>query len=187
MNKTKNLKSALSEITGQLSALKTELGEIRREMGSVDGRIHELRAMPVSLKDYGLFLRANIEKLADTHLGMLEFNLFRDAPSLGASPKNKCPLSAVEDSSFLPPGMFGGEDSTLSAQAACFFFGDQIHEAFMRRAEARFGKRWGNEDLPTVEDRRKSIAELEARREALKQKQADLEAQIGEISAALRA
>jgi septal ring factor EnvC (AmiA/AmiB activator) len=186
MNQTMNLKSALSEITGRLSALKTELEETRREMGSIDGSIHELRAMPVSLKDYGLFLRANIEKLADAHIGMLEFELVRDAPSLDASPKNKLPLSAVEKSSVLPPGMFGA-GATLSAQAACCFFGDQIYDAFMRRAEAQFGKRWGNEDLPTVEDRRKTIAELEARREALKQKRVDLEAQIDEISAALRA
>ena len=84
MDITKNLKSAISAITGQLSTLKTELADTNREIGSIDGRIHELRAMPVSLKDYGSFLRAKIEKLADEHMGMLEFNLFRNAESLGA-------------------------------------------------------------------------------------------------------
>lgn len=57
----------------------------------------------------------------------------------------------------------------------------------MRRAEARFGKRWGNEDLLTADERRKTIADLETQREALKQKRAELEAQIDEISGALRA
>jgi chromosome segregation ATPase len=186
MSKTMNLKSALSEIAERLSTLKSELGEASREIGNIDGRIHELRAMPVSLKDYGLFLQAKIEKLAGEHMGALEFELFRDAPSLGASPKNKETLSAVESSAFLPAGMLGNEPA-LSDRAACCFFGDQIYEEFMRRAEARFGKRWGNEDLPTVEDRRKIIAKLEARREALKQKQTELETQIDEIPAALLA
>ena len=58
MDITKNLKSAISAIAGQLSTLKAELAETSREIGSIDGRIHELRDMPVSLKDYGSFLRA---------------------------------------------------------------------------------------------------------------------------------
>ena len=187
MDITKNLKSAISAITGQLSTLKAELADTNREIGSIDGRIHELRAMPVSLKDYGSFLRAKIEKLADEHMGMLEFNLFRNAESLGASPQNKEPLSTVEKDQYLPTGMFGNDGYTLSLRAACCYFGDKIHEEFMRRAEARFGKRWGNEDLPTAEERRKTIADLETQREALKQKRAELEAQIDEISGALRA
>ena len=187
MNNTTNLESAISAVTGQLSMLKAELAETSREIGGIDGRINELRDMPVSLSDYGSFLRAKIEKLADEHMGMLEFNLFRNSESLGASPQNKEPLSAVEKNQYLPIGMFGNDGSyMLSIQAACCFFGDQIHLEFMRRAEARFGKRWGNEDLPRAEERRNTIAELETRREALEQKRGELEAQIDEISGALR-
>ena len=187
MDITKNLKSAISAITGQLSTLKAELADTNREIGSIDGRVHELQAMPVSLKDYGSFLRAKLDKLADEHAGMLEWHLFRNAESLGASPQNKEPLRNVEKSTYLPSGLFGNDSSTLSINAACFFFGDQIYEEFMRRAEARFGKRWGNEALPTAEERRKTIADLETQREALEQKRAELEAQIDEISGALRA
>ncbi len=108
-------------------------------------------------------------------------------PGRFTSPQNKEPLSTVEKDQYLPTGMFGNDGSTLSLRAACCYFGDQIHEEFMRRAEARFGKRWGNEDLPTAEERRNTIADLETQREALKQKRAELEAQIDEISGALRA
>ncbi len=124
--------------------------------------------MPVNLKDFGSFLRAKIEKLINEHMGMLEFNLFRDTKSFDAFPQNKEPLSAVEKDPFLPTGMFGNDGSTLSLRAACCYFGDQIHEEFMRRAKAQFDKRWGNEDLHTVEARRKTIVSLETQRDALK-------------------
>lgn len=186
MEVAKTLKTAISAITGQLSALKAELADTNREIGSIDGRIHELMAMPVSLKDYGSFLREKIENLADEHMGMLEFHLFRNAESLGASPQNKEPLKTVEGDHFMPSGMFGNDGSTLSSRAACCYFGDQIHKEFMRRAEARFGKRWGNEELPSLEDRRSTIANLETRRDALVEKRAALESEINEISTALR-
>ena len=117
---------------------------------------------------------------------MLEFHLFRNAESLGASPQNKEPLKTVEGDPFMPTGMFGNDGSTLSSRAACCYFGDQIYEEFMRRAEARFGKRWGNEELPSLEERRSTIANLETRRDALIEKRAELESEINEISTALR-
>ena len=87
----------------------------------------------------------------------------------------------------MPEGYFHGNDSSvLSVHAACFFFGDQIHAGFMQRAEAKFGKRWGNEDLPTVEERGKTIFALEEQLVALHEKRGTLETEIDEISTALR-
>lgn len=186
MEIAKTIKSAISTVTGSLSKLKEELADTNRQIGVIGAQIEELLAMPVSLKDYGRFLREKIEKQADAHVGLLEWNLFRNAESLGASPQNREPLSEVEKFPYLPTGMFGNDGSALSTNAACFFFGDQIHEEFMRRAEAKFGKRWGNEDLPTVEERRKTIFALEDQLVALHEKRSALETEIDEISAALR-
>lgn len=186
MEVAKTLKTAISAITGQLSKLKEELTDTNRQIGIIGAQIEELRAMPVSLKDYGSFLRAKIEKLAAEHVGMLEWHLFRNAEALGASPQNKEPLSNIEKSPYLPTGLFGNDSSALSINAACCFFGDQIHEELMRRAQAKFGKRWGNEDLPTVEERHKTIFALEDQLIVLHEKRSALETEIDEISTALR-
>lgn len=186
MEVVKTLKTAISTITGQLAKLKEELTDTNRKIAVIGAQIDELRDMPVSLTDYGSFIREKIEKLADDHIGLVEWNLFRNAEALGASPQNKEPLSNVEKSPYLPPGLFGNDNSVLSLHAACCFFGDQIHEELMRRAQAKFGKRWGNEDLPTVEERRKTISALEDQLVALHEKRSALETEIDEISTALR-
>ena len=86
----------------------------------------------------------------------------------------------------MPAGLFGGSDADFSIRSACFFFADQIHDEFMRRAQAKFGKRWGNEDLPSVDERRKMIVDMEVQRKDLMRKRADLEVQIDEIPGALK-
>jgi chaperonin cofactor prefoldin len=187
MEIAKTIKSAISTVTGSLSKLKEELTDTNRQIAVIGAQIEELRDMPVSIKDYGIFLRARIEKLAETHMALLEANIFRRADSRGQIPQNKIPLSKVETTPFMPEGFFSGNDgSALSVHAACFFFGDEIHAGFMQRAEAKFGKRWGNEDLPTVEERTKTIFSLEEQLVALHEKRSALETEIDEISTALR-
>ncbi|MBI2381875.1 MAG: hypothetical protein HYV16_14070 [Gammaproteobacteria bacterium] len=186
MDIAKNLKVALSTINGTLSQLKNELASTNSQIGSINARIAELQAMPVSLADYGALLKGRIESYAGEHADYLEFEWFRNAPSMGCTPFNKIPFNHLAPNGELamfPPALFG--PSGLTPRAACFFFGDQIYESLMKRAQAKFGKRWGNEELPTVEERRKTIAELEAQGAALAQRRAELEAQIDEIAGAL--
>ncbi|WP_407059350.1 hypothetical protein ACJBUE_22955 (plasmid) [Ralstonia syzygii subsp. celebesensis] len=71
-------------------------------------------------------------------------------------------------------------------EALCFFCPEVVHERLMTRFKERIGKRWGNEDLPTIEERRKTISTLEAQHTVLVEKRDALEAEIGEISTALR-
>lgn len=187
MEIAKTIKSAISTVTGSLSKLKDELADTNRQIAVIGTQIEELRTMPVSLKDYGTFLRARIEKLADEHMARLEVNMFRKSESRFQVPHNEQPLSTVETTPYMPEGFFSpnnGDD--MSVRGACFFFGDQIYEGFMKRAEAKFGKRWGNEDLPTVEERLKTTFTLEEQLVALHEKRSALETEIDEISTALR-
>lgn len=191
MDITKNLKTAISAITGQLSTLKEELTKTNRQIAVIGAQIEELRDMPVSLNDYGQYIKARIENAAEHHAGMLEWNMFRNSESMGCSPKNRERFGDLEnvlgsDSTLFPSGFFGNLGDSISIHAACFFFGDQMYESFMKRAQAKFGKRWGNEDLPTVEERRKTIFSLEETLVTLHEKRSALETEIDEISTALR-
>lgn len=187
MEIAKTIKSAISTVTGSLSKRKEELGDTKRQIGIITAQIKELRDMPVSLNDYGPFLRAKIDKLAESHMLLLEANIFRRSDSRGLVPWNKYPLSNVEANQYLPEGFFSRNDGAfLTIEAACFFFGDQIYAGFMQRAEAKFGERWGNKDLPTVEERSKTIFALEEQLVALHEKRGALESEIDEISTALR-
>ncbi|MFB9159576.1 hypothetical protein [Chromobacterium violaceum] len=186
MEIAQKLKAALSTINGTLAQLKTDLADTNGQIGSINARIAEFKAMPISLGDYSLYLKACINRCAKEHIDHLEFELFRNAPSLGSTPKNKEPFSRFDfenGTAMFPNGMFGGD--ALSIQAVCFFFGDQIYESFLKHAQGKFGNRWGNEEFPFVEERFQIIADLEAQREELKQKRLQLEAQIDEISGML--
>jgi len=191
MEIAKTIKSAISTVTGSLSKLKGELTDTDRQIAVVGAQIEELRDMPVSLKDYGQYIKAKIESAAEKHAGMLEWNMFRNSESMGCSPENKERFGDLENelgssSPLFPAGFFGNVGDGISMHAACFFLGDQVYESFMTRAQAKFGKRWGNEELLTVEERRKTLFSLEEQLVALHEKRGTLETEIDEISTALR-
>ncbi|KAF7598389.1 MAG: hypothetical protein CGU28_12115 [Candidatus Dactylopiibacterium carminicum] len=71
-------------------------------------------------------------------------------------------------------------------EAMCFFFPDVVYDRLMAHLKERVGQRWGNEGMPPVEERRKTVAELESQRTALLEKRRTLEGEINKISTALR-
>lgn len=187
MEVTKTLKSALSTITGQLSKLKEELADTNQQISVIGALIGELRGMPLSLEDWSNYLKATIQKRADSYLPGFANSLVM--PYRGDEPHNKRPWSAFDDSDgnpnplYLPDDIFG---HMHYGEAMCFFFPEVIYDRLMARLKERVGHRWGNEDVPPVEERRKTIAELAARRAALLEKRRALEGEIDEISTALR-
>lgn len=185
MEATKTLKSALSTITGQLSKLKEELAETNQQISAIGALIGELRGAPISLEDWGLYLKAFIKARADAYAPGLATDLIR---SYHNDPHNKRPWSAFEDDDgkaknfLLPADLFPPIDSQ---NAMFFFFPDVIYERLMARFKEQIGQRWGNEEHPPLEERRKTVADLIAQRTTLLEKRAGLEAEIDEISTAL--
>lgn len=187
MEVTKTLKSALSTITGQLSKLKEELAETNLQIDAIGAKIQELRGMPLSLEDWSIYLKDLIQKRADSYFPGLAAGLCRSYR--GDDPHNQRPWSAFEDDDANPRPLYLTDDifSPMHlGEAMCFFFPEVIYDRLMTRLKERVGNRWGNDDLPTVQERRKTIAELEAQRSALLEKRGTLEGEIGEISTALR-
>ncbi len=187
MEVTKTLKSALSTITGQLSKLKEELADINHQINVTGSLIQELRSMPLSLEDWGSYFKAGIQKRAESYFPGLAAGLLRHYR--GDDPHNQRPWSTFERDDGSTPPIYLPDDifSPMHyGEAMCFFFPEVIYERLMARLKESVGHRWGNEDLPTVEERRKTIAELEAQRAALLEKHRALEGEIEEISTALR-
>ena len=187
MEVTKTLKSALSTITGQLSKLKEELAETNQQISAIGAKIQELRGMPISLEDWGRYLKAIIQKRAESYFPGLATGLLQHYR--GDDPHNQRPWSSFERDDGSTPPLYLTDDifSPMHfGEAMCFYFPEVIYDRLMARLKERVGHRWGNDDLPTVEERRKLIVELDTQRAALLEKRGTLEGEIGEISTALR-
>lgn len=186
MDITKNLKAALSTINGTLTKLKEELVETNSQISALNAKIYHLSQMPISLDDWGKYFKAAIEKKGESHLPFVHDELIHSNPHRGHIARNQQPWAHFEENradQLFNMGLFPEQGSPLSAM--CFFFPDMIYERVMARLKERIGAKWGNDDLPPVEERRKLVAEMQQQLEALKQKRAELEAQIDEISGAL--
>lgn len=186
MDITKNLKAALSTINGTLAKLKEELLETNSQISGLNAKIYNLSQMPISLDDWGKYFKAAIEKKAEFHMPYVHEELIQSNPHRGHVARNQQPWSHFEENradQLFNMGLFPEQGSTL--QAMCFFFPDVVYERVMSRLKERIGAKWGNDDLPPVEDRRKLVVEMQQQREALERKRAELEAQIDEISGAL--
>ena len=188
MEVAKTLKAALSTINGTLGKLKEELADTNRQIGSIEGQITDLRTMPISLEDWGGYLKTAIEEKAAKHLPMLAHKLLAPYSHTGERAENTLPWSFFENKEnniLFDKGLFPEQGSVLNAM--CFFFPDMIYERLMERLRACVGDRWGNESYPTVDERRKTIDTLSAQRTVLIERRGVLEAEIDEIQAALQA
>ncbi|OQS37615.1 hypothetical protein [Chromobacterium haemolyticum] len=186
MDIAKNLKAALSTINGTLAQLKDELAETNAQVRGIESKISELRKMPISLDDWGKYFKAAIEKKAESHLPYVHEELMQSNPHRDHIARNQQPWAHFEENradQLFNMGLFPEQGSPLSAM--CFFFPDMIYERVMARLTERIGTKWGNDDLPLVEERRKLVVEMQQQLDALKEKRAELEAQINDISGAL--
>ncbi|UDM15861.1 hypothetical protein [Vogesella sp. XCS3] len=186
MDITKNLKAALSTINGTLVKLKEELLETNSQISSLNARIYNLSQMPISLDDWGSYLKSEIDKKAKAHLPYIHEELIQSSPHRQQIGRNQQPWSHFEDhraDQLFNLCLFPEQGGVL--RSMCFFFPDVVYERVMSHLKERIGNKWGNDDLPTVEERRKLVTEMQQQREALERKRAELEAQIDEISGAL--
>ncbi|QOK91993.1 hypothetical protein HF908_11200 [Ralstonia pseudosolanacearum] len=181
------LQSAISTVTGQLSKFKEDLDATNFQIGTVEAQIQKLRGMPISLDDWGISLREFIRQKGGEYRPDLANRLM--SHFRGDIPANKRPWEEFEDADgnpqavSLPSNVLHVQDAEV---VMCFYFPDVVHDRLMAHLRERIGGQWGNQELPTVEERRKLIAELTTRRDALVEQRAKLRASIDEISAALR-
>ena len=180
MFEIKSLLSSISDANKQRQSLGSELSGITQSISELDEKISALMRMPLNLQDYFSFLKGAIQEKGREHMHLVGWQLLRSAG--GHTPANTLPLCDVEIGVSLPEHFFGKDPEA----ALCSYFGEHVYNIFLERAETEFGEKWGNKDLPPLSERRKLIADYEAKKMELLPKRDELQSTLAEIEAALR-
>lgn len=160
------------------------------QIEKLKSEIKRLRDMPVSKTDFSLLLKEHIaaeSKQAEQILIDLltsERRGFGENAAIEIPSYNNMPLNELETHTigrkeygtlrenwifsgfraahgeFLSGNFFShGEDRTLST--LCYFVPDAVHSRIMQTIETAIGSKWGNEELPSISERRETIADLQ--------------------------
>ncbi len=177
------LNQAVEIIKQQRAEIARDRDAMQRRKGEIAAEIVRLRGLPISFDDWGQYLKAEIEDQGKDWMGRLPSAIL----SRGSfkTPQNEIGWDKFEreDGSFAAFPLvdrlvtFGGESAF---GGLCALFPERVHAVLMERITERCGGRWGNNDLPTVEERRAAIARLEQEDESLDKRRAVL---AGELDA----
>lgn len=206
-------KSALQAFQNQAAAIRKEREDVAGQIEKLESEIKRLRDMPVSKTDFSLLLKehiaaeskqaeqilidvltsekrgqdenAAIEKPSysnmswhnlETHtIGKKEYGTLRENWILSSF--------RAARGEFLSGEFFSrGEDRTLST--LCYFVPDAVHSRIMQTIETAIGSKWGNEELPSISERRETIADLQTEIEDMLARLADLDEAISEFNEA---
>lgn len=184
--KTNNITAALALLKNAQADLINEISEIRAEENRHSGEIANLKQMPIPFEDFSIYLREHV-----LFLGQEWFSSRRPmnltVGRMGDIPMNKHSWSSYEEDGemvglkhFMPDFcvLQGGSDFG----AMCFVMPELVHEKLMAGYRETIGVRWGSKDLPSVEQRRASVAQLGAALEVCQARRAALEAELSTLT-----
>ena len=178
-----DIKTALATIGGRLNSLKEELATTNQQIAGANAKLQALYNAPLSLEDYGIYLKATIAQRGENELRMwAQERVQRDA--IYGDPYAKMPWSRYEEVNGDPvsnPTMLA---MTLpnTFDAMCFFMPDVVYEKLMERLREVAGRRWGNTEHPPVAERRQQRDSLQSELKTLHAHRAELTAQIEAIT-----
>lgn len=182
------IKSAFSAIDSKLDGLNEELDGIERQLSDLRKAKADLYALPLRLSDYSQYLKESIEQHGKGVANMWareRFQWHSSGPSYAQQPWAHF---EGQDGSVKDIGiMVSAADANASAfRMMCFFTPDAVHEKLMERLHEVVGEqRWGNLEHPTIAERRKLIAEMDAKADELGERGDQLKAEIQEITSAV--
>ncbi|ENO97556.1 MAG: hypothetical protein QMB75_00215 [Thauera sp.] len=186
----RELDRAVNQVGAALSALRADVDGVDARLREVRGQIEALENAPVSLDDWGGFLRAYIAKKGERFVSPLLPTRLLAPSGYGERPEpfNKRPWADFERGDNVLPGdmvkMLSSGD--YSAPLLCALFPDQVCALILSNVKKHLGDKWGNEDAVPVSERRVLAAvlvrerdDLLARREELK---AEIDRLVGQVS-----
>lgn len=192
-------KSAVNAFKAQADKIQTERENTAAEIGKLKAEIKRLRDMPVSRADFSLILKDHIKAQSEQNASRLVSALEQIKPNsdgngLEFDRYNRRPLESLESnirSGWLFSGMKTDYDFLSYSQLEngaggirsllCFLFPDIIHDRIMQTVEEEIGEKWGNDDLPSVSERREKIIDMQNEIKDLEGKLAELDAAIKEF------
>ncbi|MFR4487995.1 MAG: hypothetical protein ACLT78_16505, partial [Escherichia coli] len=168
-----SLIEALNAVKNNLASLNEQKEKLSRRIGEINGEITALQDMPLSLNDYCSFIPEYIERF-----GQEEYQSFKRALCNGSgSEGNAERWGNLESENGDISGLFrlvglGGNVSPADTGMAvmrklCFFFPDVVATRLTGALKKDKSVAWGNDKLPSLADRRKTVAALVSERAEL--------------------
>lgn len=167
---------ALKKVKNALESLRAKGADLDKQINEVKETIHRLQQAPISLEDFGVFLRATIVEKGRAWLKSVPASAFVSSSYLGQEAAfHHQPFDAFEAGSLIQHNIFRRLLSGEGAGDAIFaIFPDQVSATILENLKKEIGDTWGNDDAVPIAERRtliaslkKECAGLEAQRSAL--------------------
>lgn len=182
MNLIKKAQAAVNIVTDLTTSLTEQKGKLEAQIAEKNNAIQKLLNMPMNLDDFCSFISEHIRIKGED---------FYDRLSYENRDSNLIPWGAVESengkiapSHFYIKGTSGTlySDVNMAAFAReCFFHPENTVKRLTDKFRAELAKSWGNEQLPTIAERRVTIKTLQAERDAIQADLDDINANINGI------
>ncbi|BDI81162.1 hypothetical protein [Enterobacter hormaechei] len=183
-----SLIEALNAVKNNLTSLNEQKEKLSRRIGDINGEITALQDMPLSLNDYCSFIPEYIERF-----GQEEYRSFKHALCNGSgSEGNAERWGNLESENGDISGLLrlvglGGNISPADTGMAvmrklCFFFPDVVASRLTEALEKDKSVAWGNDKLPSLAERRKTVAALVSERTGLESELAAVSEEIAGIT-----
>lgn len=180
-----DIKKQIQSINKQLAAHRQSIQKLKDDKNAKRERMAELRAMPVSKADFLKLLKENIKLQGDLYAS-------KQKASIKIENDYKTPLNKASFTSLLSPfnnahnermpehttwlfnAISGGflqelGDNTTALQTLCWLMPEVVYERIVAVVDDAFGGQWGNDDLPSVDERKAEIERLKAEIEQIEQ------------------
>ena len=168
-----SLTEALSAVKNNLASLNEQKENLSRRIGEINGEITTLQDMPLSLNDYCSFIPEYIARFGQEEYQSFKRALCNDSGSEGNAER----WGNLENENGDISGLFrlvglGGNVSPADTGMAvmrklCFFFPDVVATRLTEALKKDKSVAWGNDKLPSLADRRKTVAALVSERAEL--------------------
>ncbi|HCB1465521.1 TPA: hypothetical protein MYP99_003506 [Citrobacter freundii] len=183
-----SLIEALNAVKNNLTSLNEQKEKLSRRIGDINGEITALQDMPLSLNDYCSFIPEYIERF-----GQEEYQSFKRALCNGSGGEGNAERwGNLENENGDISGLFrlvglGGNvppaDTGMAAmRRLCFFFPDVVATRLTEALKKDKSVTWGNDKLPSLAERRKTVAALVSERTGLESELAAVSEEIAGIT-----
>lgn len=168
-------KSFINELTDSTKSLMIRKKELEDKISTLNNRINELFNMPLSLDDYCSYIPSFVESCGK--------------PDVGISGNNKTTWGDCEEKN----GEVGAkikykrlvENITVafseSFYVMCFCHPELITELLTKILKEKYKDNWGNNELPTIAERRTEVKKLITEREEAQKELTEIDACINNI------
>lgn len=180
---TKNNVSSISLLAKEL-AQKKEI--LTMELNVKNSEIKSLFDMPLNIDDFCSFIPNYVRNQANEYYSRLSYeNKDKNNHGWGAYESESGEINAGRFFISGSGGSFIGDRGIDAFMRECFFHPENTIEKLTKEFKSQLTDSWGNNELPTIEERRVMVKNLVIQRDEIKEKINSVDLEIEEIRNAL--